>query len=42
LAIEHLGQRDAIANDKFSMTNSQSTLSISHAFRNGFARNGTG
>jgi hypothetical protein len=35
-------QRDAIADDKFSMTNCQSTLWNSLAFRNGFGRKGTG
>ena len=37
-AMERLGRRNSIANDQFSMTNSQSTLAGSDAFRNGLAR----
>jgi hypothetical protein len=35
LHAQHLGKRDSIADDKFSMTNCQSTLWNSLAFRNG-------
>jgi hypothetical protein len=42
MAIERLGTRNSIANDQFSMTNFQSTLAGSVAFRNGLAPNVTG